>query len=142
MPERTGRATLPGSIGWPVRLPALTQIDHFVATHWHGDHYAGATRVHQRIPIRNFYDRGFPSESDYAAKGDLKRAKEGIAKYRETTQGGSRTLKPGDEIALRQSAGQPKVGAVLPGLRGRVSADKRKLHSQSVLRRQDAQTTG
>ena len=91
------------------QVAGLTQIDHFVATHWHGDHYAGATRVHQRIPIRNFYDRGFPSESDYAAKGDLKRAKEGIAKYRETTRGGSRTLKPGDEITLRQSEGLPKV---------------------------------
>lgn len=92
------------------RVAGLTQIDHFVATHWHGDHYAGATRVHQRIPIRNFYDRGFPSESDYAAKGDLERAKAGIARYRETTQGSSRTLKPGDEIILRQSAGLPKVG--------------------------------
>lgn len=91
-------------------VAGLTRIDHFVATHWHGDHYAGATRVHQRIPIRNFYDRGFPSESDYAAKGDLKRAKAGIAKYRETTQGQSRTLKPGDEISLRQSEGLPKVG--------------------------------
>lgn len=92
------------------QVAGLTQIDHFVATHWHGDHYAGATRVHQRIPIRNFYDRGFPTESDYAAKGDLKRAREGIAKYRETTRGGSRTLKPGDEITLRQSAGLPNVG--------------------------------
>ena len=92
------------------QVAGLTQIDHFVATHWHGDHYAGATRVHQRIPIRNFYDRGFPKESDYAAKGDLKRAKAGIARYRETTRGGSRTLKPGDEITLRQSEGLPKVG--------------------------------
>ena len=92
------------------QVAGLTQIDHFVATHWHGDHYAGATRVHQRIPIQNFYDRGFPGESDYASKGDLKRAKAGIAKYRETTQGRSRTLKPGDEITLRQSEGLPKVG--------------------------------
>lgn len=92
------------------QVAGLTRIDHFVATHWHGDHYAGATRVHQRIPIRNFYDRGFPSESDYASKGDLKRAKAEIARYRETTQGSSRTLNPGDEIPLRQSAGLPKVG--------------------------------
>lgn len=92
------------------QVAGLTQIDHFVATHWHGDHYAGATRVHQRIPIKNFYDRGFPSESDYASKGDLKRARAGIAKYRETTRGGSRTLEPGDEISLGQSEGLPKVG--------------------------------
>lgn len=92
------------------QVAGLTRIDHFVATHWHGDHYAGATRVHQRIPIRNFHDRGFPSESDYASMADLSRARLGIAGYRETTQGGSRTLKPGDEIPLRQSAGLPKVG--------------------------------
>lgn len=92
------------------QVAGLTRIDHFVATHWHGDHYAGATRVHQRIPIKNFYDRGFPSESDYASRGDLKRARAGIAKYRETTRGRSRTLDPGDEIPLRQSEGLPKVG--------------------------------
>ena len=92
------------------QVAGLTRIDHFVATHWHGDHYAGATRVNQRIPISNFYDRGFPSESDYAAKGDLKRAREGIARYRETTRGSSRTLKPGDEIRLSQPEWLPKLG--------------------------------
>ncbi len=59
------------------QVAGLKQIDHFVATHWHGDHYAGATRVNQRIPIKNFYDRGFPGENDYASKRDLKRAQAG-----------------------------------------------------------------
>ena len=92
------------------QVAGLTQIDHFVATHWHGDHYAGATRVDQRIPIRNFYDRGFPSDKDYASQADLKQAEPAMARYRETTQGRSRTLNPGDEIPLKQSAGLPKVG--------------------------------
>ena len=91
------------------QVAGLDQIDHFVATHWHGDHYAGATRVNQRIPIKNFYDRGFPGEDEYASKRDLKQAKPEIAKYAKTAQGRSLTLTPGDTIPLRQASGSPKV---------------------------------
>lgn len=91
------------------RVAGLTQIDHFVATHWHGDHYAGATRVHKRIPIRNFYDRGFPTERDYDSKADLNRERARIARYQQAAQGRSQTLVPGDIISLRQSPGLPSL---------------------------------
>ena len=36
----------------------LTQIDHVVITHWHGDHYGALAEVASRIPIREFIDHG------------------------------------------------------------------------------------
>ena len=36
----------------------LTQIDHLVTTHYHGDHTGGMFELAQRIPIRHFIDHG------------------------------------------------------------------------------------
>ena len=36
----------------------LTQIDHLITTHWHGDHYGGLAELASRIPIRPFIDHG------------------------------------------------------------------------------------
>jgi competence protein ComEC len=36
----------------------LTQIDHLITTHWHGDHFGAMAEVAKRIPIRAFYDHG------------------------------------------------------------------------------------
>lgn len=36
----------------------LTQIDHLITTHWHGDHFGGMAELARRIPIRAFYDHG------------------------------------------------------------------------------------
>src|SRR5450631_4513668 len=32
----------------------LTQIDHLITTHWHGDHFGGMAELANRIPIREF----------------------------------------------------------------------------------------
>lgn len=36
----------------------LTQIDHLITTHYHGDHVGGLAEVAARIPIRHFIDHG------------------------------------------------------------------------------------
>jgi competence protein ComEC len=36
----------------------LTQIDHLITTHWHGDHFGAMAEVARRIPVRAFYDHG------------------------------------------------------------------------------------
>jgi len=41
-----------------VRDARLTQIDHLITTHWHGDHFGGMVELAARIPIRNFIDHG------------------------------------------------------------------------------------
>src|SRR5580658_1591593 len=34
----------------------LTQIDHLITTHWHGDHFGGMAELAAKIPIREFID--------------------------------------------------------------------------------------
>lgn len=36
----------------------LSQLDHVIITHWHGDHYGGLAELASRIPIRHFIDHG------------------------------------------------------------------------------------
>ena len=36
----------------------LTQIDHLIITHWHGDHFGGLAELAARIPIKEFIDHG------------------------------------------------------------------------------------
>ena len=41
-----------------VRDAGITQIDHLIITHWHGDHFGGLTELASRIPIKQFIDHG------------------------------------------------------------------------------------
>ena len=36
----------------------LTQIDHLITTHWHGDHFGAMETVASKIPIKHFVDHG------------------------------------------------------------------------------------
>jgi beta-lactamase superfamily II metal-dependent hydrolase len=88
-----------------VETAGLTTIDHLAITHWHSDHYGGASRLAELIPIRNFYDRGIPE----TLEEDPKNFPLLIAAYRKASKDRSRTLKPGDEIPLRQTDSGPAV---------------------------------
>src|SRR5882672_7316766 len=51
----------------------LTQIDHLIVTHWHGDHFGGLAELAKRIPIKHFIDHGAnvqpaPAADDFIAK--------------------------------------------------------------------------
>ena len=47
-----------GRIMAAVQDAGLSQIDHLITTHWHGDHFGGMAELASRIPIRNFIDHG------------------------------------------------------------------------------------
>src|SRR5713226_3335043 len=36
----------------------VTQIDHLIITHWHGDHFGGLAELASRMPIKQFIDHG------------------------------------------------------------------------------------
>ncbi|PYR65626.1 MAG: hypothetical protein DMF88_19195 [Acidobacteria bacterium] len=36
----------------------VTQIDHLITTHWHGDHYGGLAELAMQMPIKQFIDHG------------------------------------------------------------------------------------
>src|SRR5260370_41449153 len=60
----TGNVALGGTIRDAERIAAaakdarLTQVDHLITTHWHGDHFGGMVEVAKRIPIREYIDHG------------------------------------------------------------------------------------
>src|SRR3954468_5138702 len=41
-----------------VKDAGLTQIDHLITTHYHGDHFGAMTEIAGRIPICEFIDHG------------------------------------------------------------------------------------
>jgi competence protein ComEC len=41
-----------------VKDAGLTQINHLITTHWHGDHFGGMAELASRIQIRDFIDHG------------------------------------------------------------------------------------
>lgn len=53
-----GAARDAGRIVDAARDAGLTQIDHVIITHWHGDHYGGLSELASRMPIRHFIDHG------------------------------------------------------------------------------------
>ena len=40
------------------RDAGVSQIEHVITTHWHGDHYGGLAELASRIPIKQFIDHG------------------------------------------------------------------------------------
>jgi competence protein ComEC len=62
-----------GRIMDAIKSAGLSQIDHLVTTHWHGDHYGGMSELSSRIPIRHFIDHGpsvetAPAVTDFVQK--------------------------------------------------------------------------
>jgi beta-lactamase superfamily II metal-dependent hydrolase len=98
----------------------LTRIDHLVITHWHLDHYGGAGRLARLIPVTNWYDRGIPE----TLEEDRRNFPLLIADYKAASKGKSKTLKPGDRIALKRAEGSPEIELTCLCAGGEVVPDK------------------
>src|SRR5439155_6725502 len=83
----------------------LKAIDHLIITHWHSDHYGGVAHLSRLMPIQHYYDHGIP---DTLAE-DPKNFPLLIGAYKRATKGQSKSLKPGDEVVLRQKEGAPAL---------------------------------
>lgn len=79
-------------------VAGLKQIDHYITTHWHLDHVGGIPTLSQLIPVKNYYDHGVPA----TLTPDIVPAT--MDAYKQTVQGKSVALKPGDQIKLQPSS--------------------------------------
>ena len=115
-----------GRIMAAARDARLTQIDHLITTHWHGDHFGGMAELAKRIPIREFIDHG-PNIQPVAAFDEF------FAKTYPALYGNAKhtVAKPGDVVPVAgldwrivSSAGQvlktplPGAGAANPSCAG------------------------
>jgi beta-lactamase superfamily II metal-dependent hydrolase len=111
-----GAARDAGRIVAAARAAGLTQIDHLITTHWHGDHFGGMAELAARIPIRHFIDHGPNVQPGAAADEFLETTYpklRGSAKHT-VARPGDRIPVAGLEIVVVTSAGETIKNA-LPG---------------------------
>ena len=88
----------------------ISQIDHYITTHWHTDHFGGIAQLVRLLPVKRYYGHGIPDPLPRDINPELVQA------YRATAGGDGLVLKPGNEIKLMQG------GKSVPPLRVRVLA--------------------
>ena len=94
----------------------ISQIDHLITTHWHGDHYGSLEELASRIPIRHFIDHGPNIQPAEATDAFLRTTYPALY-----AKGTHTVVKAGDTIPFAgvttrviASAGQP-IRSPLPG---------------------------
>jgi beta-lactamase superfamily II metal-dependent hydrolase len=94
----------------------LTQIDHLILTHYHGDHFGGMEELSKQIPIKEFIDHGPNVQPGVGADWEKDVYPKLYSKGKHTV------AKPGDRIPLRgidwrivASAGEVISRTTLPG---------------------------
>ena len=94
----------------------LSQIDHLITTHWHGDHFGAMSEVAARVPIRNFIDHGPTIQPQPASTDFLEKAYPALyAKAKHTVaQPGDRVPVTGLDWRIVSSAGKV-LKTPLPG---------------------------
>lgn len=83
-----------------VRSAGLSQIDHYITTHWHSDHFGAAPVLARDVPILNFYGHQIPEPLSKDINPELIAAWRGVA-------GEPRFLNAGDTIELKGTRGAP-----------------------------------
>ncbi len=73
----------------------VTEIDHLITTHWHGDHYGAMQELASQVSVRHYIDHG-PSVESSARVGEFL-----STTYRALYEAAEHTVvRPGDRIAL------------------------------------------
>lgn len=97
-----------GRILQACRDAGLERIDHLITTHFHSDHFGALWPVVQKIPVKNFYDKGSPGP-EQEQRSEWFRTLYPL--YQQATKGRARTLRPGDVIPLQDQRIELRVVA-------------------------------
>ena len=94
----------------------VTQIDHLIITHWHGDHFGGLADLAAKVPIREYIDHGPNVQPAELADAFLKDTyPQLIAKAKHTVaKSGDKIAMTGLDVRVVTAAGQP-IKTPLPG---------------------------
>src|SRR5688572_6113627 len=94
----------------------ITQIDHLITTHYHGDHVGGLAELAARIPVRHFIDHGPSVQPNANIDAFLQKAyPELYSKVKHTVvKPGDRVPVAGLDVRVVTSAGEA-IKAPLPG---------------------------
>jgi beta-lactamase superfamily II metal-dependent hydrolase len=99
-----------------VKDAGVTQIDHLIITHWHGDHFGGLAELASRVSIKQYIDHGANVQPTPAVDEFLQKTYPQL--YGKATH---TVVKPGDKIPVAgldwrvvAAAGQV-LNAPLPG---------------------------
>ena len=84
----------------------LKQIDHYVTTHFHVDHFGGAAALAVLLPIRHVWDNGIP-DHDPDGGANTNRWLTMIKPYRDMKVEQRHVIKAGDSFPLRSDAAHP-----------------------------------
>ena len=94
----------------------LTQIDHLITTHYHGDHFGAMAELANRISIREFIDHGPSVEMNPATDAFLKNVYPTLyAKGRHTVVQPGHRFSMGDVSVRVVTAGGRPTSAAVPG---------------------------
>jgi beta-lactamase superfamily II metal-dependent hydrolase len=91
-----------GRIAAAAREAGVTEISHYVTTHWHSDHFGGIAALTKTLPVRAVYGHAVPDPLPTDINAELMAAWKGLASQ-------PVFLKAGDEIALKRRRGTPRL---------------------------------
>jgi competence protein ComEC len=97
-----------GRIFKSAQIAGLKKIDYYLTTHFHGDHFGGAAELSKLIPIGTVLDRGIP-DTDPDHGTNTARWLNTIKPYREFAAEKRTLIHAGDSLALKSTAGSPKL---------------------------------
>jgi competence protein ComEC len=106
-----------GRIAKAARDAGLSQIDHYITTHWHSDHVGGAAPLAKLIPIRQAYGHHIPDPLPEDINQEL------IAAWRSIATDPI-WLSAGDTVKLRGSRGTPAPRLRIVAADGLVDGEK------------------
>jgi beta-lactamase superfamily II metal-dependent hydrolase len=72
----------------------ITEIDYFIASHFHGDHVGGTPAIASRVLVRQFFDHGDSVEQE------TEQGRPAWEAYLRAAQGRRQTVRPGDTLPL------------------------------------------
>src|SRR3954466_9807920 len=81
-------------------VAGLKQIDHYINTHYHVDHFGGVAAVAREVPVLQLWDNGIP-DKDPDGNPSIERWQASIKPYREMKAAERHVIEPGQVLPLK-----------------------------------------